>query len=331
MNDAFILAAGFGTRLRPLTLSRPKPLVPVCGVPMLSYALALCAAHGLRRAVVNAHYLAEQLQGWEGEHEGVQVTVAVEQPKILGTGGGLKNVVHQLAERFVVVNGDVLNDVDLAALLQAVPKDGAAMALRPLGPGQSYRVVATDVTGAVVEMVDLAAAPAQGPTDHSTHFTGVHALARSVLDRVPQGFADIVRTAYIELLQERRLVGRRHEGLWLDVGDPTAYLDTNLAILSGQVPTVLDPLARAGWARRGGYAHGDPELVQPARIEDDAWIGEGAALGVGSQIRRSVVGHGATLAPGTQLVDCVVWDGVEVARGTYERCIVHPLGVLHLR
>jgi NDP-sugar pyrophosphorylase family protein len=331
MNDAFILAAGFGTRLRPLTLSRPKPLVPVCGVPMLSYALALCAAHGLKHAIVNAHYLSEQLQEWEGEHEGVLVTVAVEQPEILGTGGGLKHVAHQLAERFVVVNGDVLNDVDLASLLASVPTGGAAMALRPLGPDQSYRVVATDSTGCVIEMVDLAAAPAQGAADHSTHFTGVHALHRSVLDRVPEGFADIVRTAYIELLQERLLVGRRHEGLWLDVGDPAAYLDTNLAILSGEVPTVLDPLPRAGWARRGGYAQGEAELVQPARVEDDAWIGEGAVLGVGTRIQRSIVGHGARLAQDTHLSECVVWDGVEVAAGSYERCILHPLGVLHVR
>ncbi|MCA9495193.1 MAG: NTP transferase domain-containing protein, partial [Myxococcales bacterium] len=118
MHQAFVLAAGLGTRLRPLTEHRPKPLVPVCGVPLLSWSLALCARHGLRDVVVNAHWLAEQVEAWSGEREGVRVTVVTER-EILGTGGGLRNVADALAERFVVLNGDVLHAVDLGALLGA--------------------------------------------------------------------------------------------------------------------------------------------------------------------------------------------------------------------
>ena len=94
MFQAFILAAGLGARLRPLTEEVPKPLVPVCGVPLLAYSLALAARHGLREVVVNAHWLADQIEAWAGDREGCRVAVATER-ELLGTGGGLA----QLAER----------------------------------------------------------------------------------------------------------------------------------------------------------------------------------------------------------------------------------------
>ncbi len=329
--DAFVLAAGFGTRLRPLTLSRPKPLVPVCGVPLLAYSLALCARHGLSRVVVNAHHLAPQIAAWAGEREGVAVAISLETPEILGTGGGLKQVEDRLAERFVVVNADVLCDVDLGALLAAVPEGGAAMALRRQAPGEDYGVVAADASGRVVRLVDVAAAEAEGAVLADTHFTGIHALDRRALALVPDGFQCIVRTAYRALVPARKVAGLRHDGLWLDLGNPVAYLDANLAVLRGDARPALDPLARAGWARRGGEARGDRALAEPARVEGDAWIGEGARIARDVTITRSIVGHGAQLAAGVHLVDSVVWDGVQVPAGRYDRAIVHDQGVLHVR
>lgn len=331
MHDAFVLAAGFGTRLRPLTYVRPKPLVPVCGVPLLAYNLALCARHGLTDVVVNAHYLAEQLRPWQGEHEGVRVTLSVEEPEILGTGGGLKKVAGDLAERFVVVNGDVLSDVDLAALRAAVPPGGAAMALREREYEETYGPVAADASGAVVQLVDLAEAPAEGEVDASTHFTGLHAMDRAVLERVPEGFACIVRTAYRELVPERAVRALRHDGVWLDVGTPAAYWEANFAVLDGRVATPLDPFARAGWARQGGQGRGDASLVEAARITGDAWIGEGSVLEPGARVSHSIVGAGATLRGGAEVVDCVVWDGVTVERGRYQGAVIHPEGVIYVK
>jgi len=215
MFDAFILAAGFGTRLRPLTNHRPKPLVPVCGIPMLTYALALCHRHGLREVVVNAHHLGEKLRQWEGLHEGVRVSLSIEEPEILGTAGGLKLVADRLAPTFVVVNGDVLTDVDLHTLRALVPPDGGAMALRPRGADR-YGVVAADATSTVVELVDVARATPVGEVDRTTHFTGVHALARSTLGLVPEGYACVVRTVYQALVPGRSVRALHHDGLWLD-------------------------------------------------------------------------------------------------------------------
>lgn len=317
MHDAFILAAGFGTRLRPLTTLRPKPLVPVCGVPMLSYALSLCARHDLRRVIVNAHHLAEQLAPWEGEHEGVHVTLSVEQPDILGTGGGLKAVRDQLAERVAVVNGDTLCDVDLRALLDAVPPGGGAMALRvhPDDARERYGVVAYDSEDRIVDLKKLAETEPVGDVRRDAHFTGIHALDRAMLDHVPDGFGCIVRTAYIAEVPNRRVVAVRHRGTWLDVGDPEAYLETNLAVLDGAVELPLDPWSRAERPIRAGRR----TTAEGGTLSGPVWIGAGAR--VEGRVQRSVIGENATVPAEADLTDCVVWDGVIVPPGTWRRCV----------
>jgi len=328
VHTAFVLAAGFGTRLRPLTEVLPKPLVPVCGVPILSYALAGCARHGLDRVVVNAHHLADALASWEGEREGVRITLSVESPEILGTGGGLRQVRHLLAERFVVVNGDVLNDVDLAGLLAEVPEGGAAMALRPHPDAARYGVVAADATGTVVRLASVAEAEPEGPVDEGTHFTGVHAMHRDALDRVPDGFACIVRTAYKQLVPKRRVRGLRHEGLWLDVGDPAAYLEANLAALRG-LALPLDPFARAAWWRSEGRSGGDPGWVAHAEVVGSAWVGEMACVGR-ALVEDCVIGAGAAVAHGASIRRCVVWDEAEVPAGDWSDTIFYGEGTFHV-
>lgn len=324
-HDAFVLAAGLGTRLRPLTDHRPKPLVPVCGVPMLSYALALCARHGLTDVVVNAHHLSAQLEAWAGEHEGCDVTVSVELPDILGTGGGLAKVRADLAERFAVVNADVLCDVDLTALLGLVKEGGASMALRPHPQdAERYGLVAADDTATVVRLTDVASAPAASDLQRDTHFTGIHAMSRSTLGLVPEGFACIVRTAYRSLVPQRKVRSLRHTGTWLDVGDPAAYLTANLAVLTTTMPVPLDPIARAAYAvsPRGkvGQAPRDVE------IEGCVWIGPDARVDRGAALKDSVIGNGARVRAGARLTRCVVWEGRDVPAGDWTDAIFYDGG-----
>lgn len=327
MNQAFVLAAGLGTRLRPLTEFRPKPLVPVCGVPLMSYTLALCARHGIERAVVNAHWLADQVEAWSGEREGVSVTVSTEQPEILGTGGGLKKVTDRLSERFVVLNGDILHDVDLAQLLEAVPAGGGAMALRPdEHEAERYGIVAADASDTIVRLTSLARATPEGGVRADTHFTGIHALDRAALERVPEGFACIVRTAYTELVPLRQVRGVRYGGPWLDAGDPAAYLAANLAVLRGEVRLALDPWQRAASGRGpDGAVHG----VDPGpRASGAVWLGHDVSLGAGAELRDSIVGDRAVVPAGARLTRCVVWDGCEVPPGDHTDAILYPGGVL---
>lgn len=306
-HDAFILAAGFGTRLRPLTDLRPKPLVPVCGVPMLAYSLALCRRHGLRDVVVNAHHLADQLAPWAGLREGVHVTLSVETPDILGTGGGLKKVAAGLAERVVVLNGDTLCDVDLTALRSAVPEGGGAMALRvhPDDARERYGVVAYDDAHRITDLKSMATSTPEGAEHHDAHFTGIHALDRSMLDLVPDGFACIVRTAYIQRVPQRRIAAVPHHGVWLDVGDARAYLEANLAVLDGTVTLALDPWSRAATADGTGH------------LDGRVWLGEGCR--VDGRVRRSVIGERAVVPADAELEDCVVWEDAVVPPGRWKR------------
>ncbi len=327
---AFLLAAGFGTRLRPLTLHRPKPLVPVCGLPMLDYALALVTRHGLGGAVVNAHWLPGHVEAW-AEKQAVPLHVSVEAPVILGTGGGLRKALPHLDERFVVVNGDILCDVDLTGLLEAVPAGGAAMALRVLGEGERYGVVASD--GAhVTDLVKLATCEPRGAEDQSTHFTGVHAMSREALLRVPaEGEACVVRTAYTSLVAERLVAARRHSGTWFDVGTPGAWLRANLEALRGTLSLPVDPWDHVGWGvDASGTERGDAAAVKTVRPAGAAWIGAGAVIEDGAVLGPDVViGAGAVVRSGARLTRAVVWDGVEVSGDTsIDGGCVHDGGVL---
>lgn len=209
---AFVLAAGLGTRLRPYTLATPKPLLPVDGRPMLDHVVGWLRAAGHTRIVVNAHWLSEQVVAWAEAQPGVEVVV--EQPRILGTGGGLRNARDLLAERFVVANGDILSDVDLSALWAV--EAPAVMALRPQERPVHTPVMLRDgvVTG-IGQVV--------GEPDGRHHFTGIHVLHRSLLDLIPPGEQCVVRTVYRSLVARGVVRGVVHPGQWTDIGTVAEY------------------------------------------------------------------------------------------------------------
>ena len=299
MHTAFLLAAGFGTRLRPLTEHRPKPLMPMCGSPMLDYTLALLRTHGHDNILVNAHHLWEQVAAWcEKNSLGLQV----ELPDILGTGGGLKAAQARLAEQFVVVNADILCDVNLTALTRDIPVDGAAMALRKSPDWEAVGPVLADESGRVVKITSLVG---QGGRP-GTHFTGVHALSSASLGRVPEGFQCIVRTAYIELIEAGLVGGHLHTGTWVDVGTPEAYLEANLALLDNRIAVPFDPWSRGNRDADGNFM--------------------GSEVQLDGESHHSVLGARAVVSSGAVLRDCVVWDGAVVPAGEYHRCIFYDEG-----
>lgn len=303
-STAFILAAGLGTRLRPLTTHRPKPLLPVCGVPMLDQALALARAHGHTDVLVNAHHLWQQVAAWA---EGAGARLQVELPEILGTGGGLKAARDDLAERFVVLNADILCDVDLTALLGAVPPGGAAMALGSDPAVAARAPVLADRDGVLVKLRELV--PEQPGGLPGTHFTGLHALDRATLDRVPDGFACIVRSAYLELVPARLVRTIRHDGLWVDIGTPDEYLRANLAVLRGAVRPPLDPWTRGARGPGGSWVGPDASLMGAV---EECVLGAGAVVPASATLTRCVVWDGVTVPDGAHLTDAIVYDGGRV-------------------
>jgi mannose-1-phosphate guanylyltransferase len=308
-----VLAAGFGTRLRPLTDLVPKPAVPVAGLPLLQFALARMRAAGARRAVVNAHHLAiemERVAGEAGRGSGVEVAISYE-PVIAGTGGALRQARSLLGDAgaIVVWNGDVLFDLDLAGVVAAHLASGAlaTMVLTPMPPGATYATVDVDRSMAVRRIAG------QGPGGAdlvSLHFTGVHVLSPALLDRVPdEPFAcDVNRHVYPPLLGRGLVRAVVAGGYWNDLGTPARYLQANLDVISGAAQVLLpgaEPFAalrEAGprvWVAPGARLDARATLVGPALV------GPGCRVPAGAWVERAVLWPGTWLRPGERLVDAV--------------------------
>jgi mannose-1-phosphate guanylyltransferase len=310
-----VLCAGLGTRLRPLTLRAPKPAVPVCGLPLVSWTLGLLAGAGASRAVVNVHHLPDAMAAAaEAGARAAGLPLAVSrEPVIAGTGGALREARHHLAgaDAIVLVNGDVLFDVDLAAALAAHRASGAlaTMVLLPMPPGASYATVDVDGTGAVRRIAGRFGPGGAGLVPW--HFSGVHVLSPALLDRVPaEPFeCDVNRHVYPPLMESGAVRGLVAEGYWNDLGTPARYLEASRDVLLGRVP-----LGRFARARP---LSGSRELAEGVRVGTGATFGDGARL-----VAPCYVGAGAHVGAGAVVEDAVLWDGTSLAPG--ER-VVHAV------
>lgn len=327
----FILAAGFGTRLRPLTLHRPKPLVPVCGVPTLAYSLALCRRHGIEDLIVNAHYLADQINEWAGEHDGLTIRISHETPDILGTGGGLALARPLVGSHVVVLAGDVLTDVNLTDLMADIPARSGVLALRRHREDAArYGCVSVDTTGTVVQIRTFVAPDTGNSRTDDTHFTGVHALDSAAIPSPIIGFGCIVSELYMKEAPKGRVKATIHDGTWFDIGNPAAYLAANLAVLRGQLPLALDPHADVSAHQRAWSRSSGPPITRPGglTIRGGAWIGVDAMIGDDCLVEDSIIGPSAQLPSGTHLTRCVVWDGAVIPAGDHTDTIFHDGGSL---
>ncbi len=321
-----VLCAGLGTRLRPLTGRLPKPAVPVCGLPLVRYALARLAAAGASRAVVNAHHLAPAMEAAaraSAEALGLPLAVSRE-PVIAGTGGALREARALLegADAVVLWNGDVLYDLDLAPALAAHAAGGAlaTMVLVPMPPGGGYASVEVDGSGAVRR---IAGRGPGGAGLEPLHFTGVHVLSPALLEAVPSTpFAcDVNHDVYPPLLAAGLVRGHRGAGYWNDLGTPARYLQANLDLLAGEVPLAgvrgADPFA--GLERMAGSAVwlGPGASVEPgASLQAPALVGAGSRLEAGAAVGpRAVVGAACRVPGGATVRESVLWDGTALAPG----------------
>jgi len=287
-----VLAAGVGTRMRPLTLFRAKPVLPVLNRPLLHWTLDCLARNGITEAVVNLHHLPETVTEaiGDGSAFGVKVTYSRER-SILGTGGGPRKVRPLLGDDpILLVNGDVLFDFDLRKLIARHRASGACatLALKPNPDVETYPPVITAPDGSVRWL------PGFGRRRRgvASLFTGIHVMDPQLLDRLSAGPADSVRDLYAPLLAEGgRILGVRVAGRWLDLGRPSLYLEAQLRELS-----------------RGASRRADRCLVEAS-----------ARLGRGARLDRSVVGAGAIIGEGATVVRSVLWGGARIGAGAVVR------------
>ena len=325
MTNAMVLCAGFGTRLRPLTDKVPKPLVPLCGLPLLRYNFALLKNAGVRDLVVNTHHLGAAMEQGAvalAAELGLGLQISREEKHILGTGGGVRKAQAMLgAGTFFLLNGDMLFDVDLSAALAAhkAARAVATMVLAPYPKGATYGAVEVDKDFNVRRIAGRGAPPEPGLT--RMHFTGVHIAEPELIARLPaDGESDINRTAYVRLIHDGAKVhGYLQHGYWGDLGAPRSLLRANLDMLEGRVPLErfrphADPFAGLDERAPGVFVHPqarvDTELHAPALIREGAQVAAGARLGPGV-----VLGAGVRIDAGAEVERAVVWDSTHIAAG----------------
>ena len=315
MFNAAILAAGLGTRLRPLTLTRPKTLLPMLNRPMLGLWLDRLEAAGCGLAAVNTHHLAEQVHGFLASRgaAGPECRV-VHEPELLGTGGGLRGLGQALGGGpFLAVNSDILTDLDLAAVFQAHRHGALATLVLHDCPPYNNVWLAEGRVAAI-------GPPPANPAGPPLAYTGVQVVAPEMLAFLPgQGPYDLV-TAWREAIAAAGLVAAVVvSGLfWQDLGTPEAYLAAHRRLLAAPPPGLAPFLPASTDPLLGS----DCDIGQGVAFGGGVCLGPGVRVGAGAALKNTVVWEGAIIAPHVTLTDCVVAAGVKVSRSSQGEILV---------
>ena len=323
---AVVLVGGFGTRLRPLTLTTPKNLLPVVHVPMVERVVAHLASHGVTEAVLSLGYKPDTFRAAypDGTCAGVKLTYAVEDEP-LDTAGAIRFAAGEagIDDRFVVVNGDVLTDLDVTRLVRFHSASGAegTVALHHVEDPSRYGVVVTDVAGRVEAFVEK---PPREEAPSLEINAGTYVFEPSVLGRIPVGRpVSVERETFPDMVDAGTLYALESDAYWLDAGTPETYLQANLDLIGPDDVAIHDD------AQVSARAHVERSVVGAgATIGDEATLTEalvleGATVEAGARIHRSIVGPHAVVRHGAELLDLsVVGDRIDIepdARLTNER------------
>jgi mannose-1-phosphate guanylyltransferase len=320
---AVILAGGQGTRLRPLTFARPKPIVPLLNVPFLAYQLDLLRRHGIADVVLSCSYRVEDVRQAmaDGRAWGVTLRYAVE-TEPLGTAGGVRNAVDLVGGLVLVLNGDVLTDADLSAMLRVHRARGAAATidLVAVPDPTPYGLVELDDAGRVRRFVEK---PAADEVTTNTINAGIYLLDRALLDRIPTDRAvSIEREFFPGLLADGiPFYGWVGDHYWLDIGSPAKYRQAQIDLMAGAVRSPITEMARAP---AGGRVAESVERSPTATIVDPCVIGAGSRLGPECRVGpATVLGERCVVERGARVSGAIVWDGVRVGEDAVVRdCIV---------
>jgi NDP-sugar pyrophosphorylase family protein len=321
---AVVLVGGEGTRLRPLTLTTPKQMLPIVGVPMIERVLAHLLVHGVDEAILSMGYLPNAfLEAYpEGVAAGIRLTYAVE-PEPLDTAGAIRfaATVGQIDDTFVVVNGDVLTELDLRGLL-AFHRERRAegtIALHPVPDPSAFGVVPTDDEGRVTSFVEKPPRD-EAPTNEIN--AGTYVLEPSVVERIPPGGrVSVERETFPAMVRDGVLFARSDDGYWLDTGTPSDYLQAHHDLVSGRWgrPLEADLHDRGDGVYLEGESRIDGDIVGPSVIF------AGCEISAGARVERSVVGPGSVISTGALVIDSVLMEGGHVAeKGTVAGSVMGP-------
>ena len=325
--EAIVLVGGLGTRLRPLTLDTPKPMLPVAGVPFLTHQLARLAAVGVDHVVLATSYRAEVFEEHFGDGSALGLRVDyVTETEPLGTGGGIRNVASMLAsapsDPIVVLNGDVLSGHDIAAQLKVHGDADAAVTLHlvRVDDPRAFGSVPTDESGRVTAFVEKSPEPVSDQIN-----AGCYVFRRSVIDGIPAGeVVSVERATFPQLLAAGEpVLGYVDNSYWLDVGNPAAIVQASADLVRGVAPSpavavpgeaLIAPSAEVHDAAsvHGGSAIADNVRIEAGAVVDASIVMSGAQVGSDAHIVRSVIGADVVVGAGCRLVDVVVGAGARL-------------------
>jgi NDP-sugar pyrophosphorylase family protein len=324
---AVVLVGGEGTRLRPLTFTTPKPLLPIANQPFLERQLLALADHGVDEVVLSMGYLPDAFHehfrddAGEDTFRGMRLRYAVEEEP-LGTAGAIRFAADGIDERFVVCNGDVLTGLDLTAMVEFHDTCGAevTIALTRVDDPSAFGVVPTAPDGAVIAFVEKPS-PGSAPSDWIN--AGTYVIEPPFLDRIPPRLSvSVERETFPRLLEQSgRLFGYKTDAYWLDIGTPEKYLEAHVDVLRGKVGRPPTPGARELSA--DVWTQGDATIEPGATVLAPALLGPGARVQSGARVRGSVLGAGAIVEQGVVLETAVLHDEARVSHdSTIDHAVV---------
>jgi mannose-1-phosphate guanylyltransferase len=326
--DAIVLVGGKGTRLRPLTETMPKPMLPIAGVPYLTHLLSRIRAAGVRHVIMGTSYKAEVFRAYYGDGAdlGLELDYVVEEVP-LGTGGAIGNVASLLrTDTAMIFNGDILTGCDLTELLDTHRRTGADVTLHltRVSDPRAFGCVPTDPDGRVTAFLEKDPNPV---TDQIN--AGSYVFSRSVIERIPTGRpVSVERETFPALLADGALVvGHVDATYWRDLGKPSDFVVGSADLVRGIAPSAalpgpvgealllpgssVDPSASV----TGGTVVGAGCEVAAGAVVDGSVLLDGARIDSGAVIRASIVGRAAVIGKGSVLDEAVVADGATIGAG----------------
>lgn len=301
MFKAFLLGAGLGTRLRPMTETTPKPLVPVFHRPLAMHALDHLGGAGIQEVAINTHHLAAEWQTAfpEKSYQGIKLHFFHEE-NLLETGGGIKNIASFIgSESVLVYNGDILTDIRIDKLITGhfTSNNTATLAVRSDGPARHLAVTGRKVVD-IHRKLDVA--------DGTHQFTGIYCIDPEILALIPNNEKVSIIPTFLELAKANKLGAyQADEGHWLDLGTRELYLETHGI---GAEPVPGQDIAKI-----------HPEaVVDPSALVENSWVGPRCHIGADASIKNSVLWADTRISAGSALEQCIVHTRNEVV-GTYEK------------
>lgn len=310
--QAVVLVGGQGTRLRPLTDTRPKPMMALVDRPFVAHQIDLLRRHGIDDVIFSCGYRPDALRAHFGDRspEGVRFRYVVD-PVPLGTAGAVKNAQDLLGdEAFLVFNGDILTDLDLDAFARRHHENGAVgtIALTPVDDPSAFGLVRLFEGGAVEAFVEKPRPDELRPGEPFRINAGTYLLEPRVLDDIPVGVScSIEREVFPALAGQGRLFGFPSDAYWRDIGTPASYLSAVHDVLTGALHTE-SPTG-------GAYLGPGARVDDSARVDARSSIGAGASVGAGATVSESVIGAGALIGEGAVIQGAIVGEGVSLAAG----------------